>query len=240
MADETGKDQPEQGSPDIENTNVIDMFTRKPLDEADKTRIVRLAPENDGMEMLYSNDANPGKLFSMKILCWALTKDGEVDAMIPWLNRVVPARQLNDPLNGHWEGYYDKVHDQAFFDPPAHKVLELETTTDYYKHELEDPELIIQEIPDSIGTHAVLTEDSFRTIMLMHITSWRLHNDGRIYAMIADETKVNNTPVLPGDECLFPAQNHKHFHYFFHHVIANKLKQGDPDALSAFSHLIEE
>lgn len=66
-----------------ENTNVIDLFTRKPLDENESTKIVRLAPELDGMEMLYSNDANPGKLFSMKILCWALTIDGQIDAMVP-------------------------------------------------------------------------------------------------------------------------------------------------------------
>ena len=115
MTDTTGKDDQDNSEVSIENANVIDMFTRKPLDDNEKTRILRLAPENDGMEMLYSNDANPGKLFSMKILCWGLSRDGEVDAMIPWLNSVVPARQLNDPLNGHWEGYYDKAHDQAFF-----------------------------------------------------------------------------------------------------------------------------
>ena len=239
MTDTTGKDDQDNTEPRIETDNVIDMFTRKPLDENEKTRILRLAPENDGMEMLYSNDANPGKLFSMKILCWSLTREGEVDAMIPWLNRVVPARQLNDPLNGHWEGYYDKVHDQAFFEPPAYKVSELEMAAQYYQHELEDPDLIIQEIPDSIGTHAVLTEDQFRTIMLMHVTSWRLYNDGRLQAMIADEGKVTSTPILMGDKSLFAAQEHDHFHYFFHHIIANKLKQGDPDALSAFTHLID-
>ena len=240
MTDTTGKEDQDNSETSIENDNVIDMFTRKPVDDNEKTRILRLAPENDGMEMLYSNDANPGKLFSMKILCWGMTKDGEVDAMIPWLNRVVPARQLNDPLNGHWEGYYDKAHDQAFFEPPEYKVQELEMAAQYYKHGLDDPDLIIQEIPDSIGTHAVLTEDQFRTIMLMHVTSWRLHNDGRVHAMVADESKVTNTPILMGDESLFPAQEHEHFHYFFHHIIANKLKQGDPDALSAFSHLIDD
>ena len=239
MTDTTGQDDQREKEVDIESTNVIDMFTRKPLDDNEKTKILRLAPENDGMEMLYSNDANPGKLFSMKILCWALTKEGEVDAMIPWLNKVVPARELNDPLNGHWEGYYDKVHDQAFFEPPAHKVAELEMAADYYKHDLDDENLVLQEIPDIIGTHAVLTEDKFRTIMLIHVTSWRLHNDGRIHAMLADETKIKNTPVLSGDQCLFAAQDHEHFHYFFHHVIANKLKHGDTDALSAFTHLID-
>ena len=110
---------------------------------------------------------------------------------------------------------------------------------EYYKHDIDDPDLIIQEIPDSIGTHTVLTEDKFKTILLMHVTSWRLYNDGRLHAMIADESKVTNTPILMGDESLYAAQEHDQFYYFFHHIIANKLKKGDPDALSAFSHLID-
>ncbi len=240
MTDTTGSNDQPSNKSTVEETNVIDMFTRKPVDDAEKKKIIRLAPENDGMEMLYSNDANPGKLFSMKILCWGLSKDGEVDAMIPWLNKLVCARELNDPLNGHWEGYYDKAHDQAFFEPPAYKVHELEEAATYFQTDQDDPELIIQEIPDAIGTHAVMTEDQFRTILLLHVTSWRLYNDGRIQAMIADEQKVEKTPVLAGDDCLMPAQQHEHFHYFFHHVIANKLKQGDPDALSAFTSMIDE
>ncbi len=238
MKDNSGKGQ-KSGKEDIDSGNVIDLFTRKPLDEELSGKIIRLAPENDGMEMLYSNDANPGKLFSMKILCWALMKDGEVDALIPWLNKIVPARQLNDPLNGHWEGYFDSTHDQAFFEPPSYKIAELDSASDYYKTDNDDKNLIIQEIPDNIGTHAVLTEDHFKSIILIHVTSWRLLNDGRIHAMLADEKKVDNTPILINDSCLFPAQEHEHFHYFFHHLIANKIKHGDPEALAAFTHLVE-
>ncbi|MGB1272415.1 MAG: hypothetical protein ACPG5T_10090 [Endozoicomonas sp.] len=232
---EKGMDTP----PPDDNTNVIDMFTRKPIDEANSSQIIRLAPELDGMEMLYSNDANPGKLFSMKILCWALMKDGTVDAMIPWLNKLVPSRRLNDPLNGHWEGYYDKIHDRAFFEAPPYKVTELEMAVTYYQNHPEENEQILQEIPDTIGTHAVFTEDQFKTIVLVHITSWRLYSDGRILAMITDDKKVQNTPVLTGDESLFPAQEQEDFHYFFHYVIANKIKHGDPEALAAFTHLVE-
>ena len=220
--------------------NVIDLFTKKPVAESESERIIRLSPELDGMEMLYSNDANPGKLFSMKILCWALRKDGDVDAMVPWLNKLVPARELNDPLNGHWEGYYDSYHDRAFFEPPEYKIAELETAATYFQPKDDNPEIILQEISDTIGTHAILTEDNFSTIVLVHVTSWRLHNDGRLHAMLADEKLVNTTPVLPKDECLFAAQEHKDFRYFFHHVIANKIKQGDEDAISAFTKLIEE
>ena len=117
--------EPEENQPDDNNGNVIDMFTRKPIDTADLHQMIRIVPELDGIEMLYSNDANPGKLFSMKILCWALMKDGTVDALIPWLNKVVPARELNDPLNGRWEGYFDQTYGRPLFDVPRHKVVEL-------------------------------------------------------------------------------------------------------------------
>lgn len=224
----------------VENTNVIDLFTRKPVDDKSSSKVIRLAPEQDGLEMLYSNDANPGKLFSMKILCWALRADGSVDAMVPWLNTLVPARELNDPLNGHWEGYYDSFHNAAFFEPPEHKVIELETASDYFTLDTKQADLVLQEISDNIGTHAIMSEDSFRTVVLVHVTSWRLYNDGRILAMVADEEKIETTPVLPGDECLYAAQDHDNFRYFFHHIIANKIKKGDPDAISAFTKLVED
>ncbi|MGB0359917.1 MAG: hypothetical protein ACPGEF_00685 [Endozoicomonas sp.] len=229
----------EDNNSTTENDNVIDIFTRKSLDEVNMHQVIRIAPELDGMEILYSNDANPGKMFSMKILCWALMKDGTIDAMIPWLNKIVPARELNDPLNGRWEGYYDTTHAQAFFEIPEHKTLELEQAEDYYHPKETEDTIILQEIPDTIGTHAILTEDKFKSIILVHVTSWRLYSTGEIFAMIADDKKVENTPVLPGDECLFAAQEHKDFHYFFHYLIANKIKSGDPEALAAFTHLVE-
>ncbi len=235
------------------NDNVISIFTRKKIKDAQANRIVRIAPELDGLEMLYSNDANKDKMFSMKILCWALRQSGEVDAMVPWLTRLVPAKQLNDPLNGHWEGYYDNKNERLFYEPPVHKVVELEGAAAYFKddsqtassmavqsgQDIED-EVILQEIPDSIGTHVVMTENSFQTITLNQVTSWRLTADGNIRAMVADSEKVESTPVLPGDPCLYPAQQDSNFKYFFHHVIANKIKSGDPDAIDAFSKLIDK
>ena len=48
-----------------------------------------------------------------------------------------------------------------------------------------------------------------------------------------------NTPVLPGDDCLYAADKNNDFRYFFQHHIANKLKSQDPEALAAIS-LLEE
>ncbi|MBU2704521.1 hypothetical protein KCM76_00910 [Zooshikella marina] len=219
--------------------NVIDMFTRKPISPEESKRIIRLSPELDGLEMLYSNDANPNKLFSMKILCWALRTNGEVVALVPWLNDIVACDELRDPLNGHWEGYYDQGIDEIFYQAPIHKVVELETAAEYYKTAFQSPDDIVHEIPDSIGTHAIITTDNFASFSLEEVISWQLLNNGMVFAMIIDKNKVKSTPVLKGDPCLFPAQQHDGFKYFFHHRIANKIKANDPDAIAAFSLLVD-
>jgi hypothetical protein len=46
---------------------VIDIFTGKPTSELSDQKIIRVAAELDGLEMLYSNSENADKLFSIKI-----------------------------------------------------------------------------------------------------------------------------------------------------------------------------
>lgn len=217
--------------------NVIDIFTRKPLTELSNTKLIRIAPELDGIEMLYSNAENSEKLFSIKVLAWGLRCNGEVVGLVPWLDELAVCDEINDPLNGQWLGYYDQATDELFFTAPLHKVVELETAANYFECQCNSSKDIIQEMPDTIGTHAVLSEDSFRNITLKEVISWRLLHSGSVEAMLADETKVISTPVLPGDECLYVADRNKDFHYFFQHHIANKLKSKDPEALAAISML---
>lgn len=220
--------------------NVIDLFTGKPYSSLNETRIIRLSPELDGLEMLYSNETSGEKLYSLKVLCWALRANGEVVGLVPWLDDIVACPDIEDPLNGTWEGYYDPGIDEMFFEPPIHKVVELETAAEYYDCVCEKPTDIIQEIPDIIGTHVVLANEGFTSLVLQEVVSWRLHNDGSIFGMIVDEEKVQSTPVLPGDECLYPAQQNGKFRYFFQHHIANKIKSEDPEALAAISMLVQE
>ena len=219
--------------------NVIDIFTRRPLSEYLNNRLIRLAPELDGLEMLYSTAGHEDKLFSVKILAWGLRAYGEVIGLVPWLNQLIPCDEINDPNNGQWQGYYDNGVDEVFYAAPLHKVVELETAADYYEYECDSGDEIIQEVPDTIGTHAVLSADNFHSITLKEVVSWRLFHDGRISGMLVDENKVVSTPVLPGDDCLFAADQHKDFHYFFQHHIANKLKSQDPEALAAIAMLVE-
>lgn len=219
--------------------NVVDLFTGKPYSQRRNHRIIRLAPELDGLEMIYSNQAHPDKFFSIKILCWALQADDEVVGMVPWLNTLTPCSEIQDPLNGKWEGYYDPGIDEVFFEPPIHKVVELESAAEYYEMDWECDDDIVQEIPDTIGTHAVLSSDGFRSILLKEVISWRLHADGTVLGMLVDDDKVVDTPVLPGDDCLFAANSNSAFRYYFQHHIANKIKAKDPEAIAAISSLVE-
>lgn len=227
------------------SAKIIDFFTGEPLNGAAEKSILRIAPELDNLEMLYTNDSTPNKLYSMKIACWAFYADGTVSAMVPWLDGIIPAEEINDPLNGRWEGYRNPLSSSIFYEPPHHKMIELETAAEFHEQrchdhdELIDP-IVVQEIPDVIGTHAVLTKNGFRSFSLIEVLSWQLHRDGSLHGMLVDESSVQSTPVLPGDKCLFSAQKHPEFRYFFQHRIANKIKQQDPDALAAVALLIEQ
>ncbi|PCJ33113.1 MAG: hypothetical protein COA99_16045 [Moraxellaceae bacterium] len=221
------------------HSNVVDLFSGKPVDEL-HDHVIRISPELDGLEMLYTNDTAINKLYSLKIVCWALKESGETVGMVPWLNKIVPCTEINDPLNGHWEGYRDPNCNDIFYSVPNHKIIELETAAQYYDIESEDEQLVLQEIPDAIGTHAVLTDNGFRSFVLVEVLSWQLMGNGEVHAMLVDEERVKSTPVLPGDPCLYSAQNHPEFRYFFQHRIANKIKEQDPEALAAISMLIEK
>ncbi|MFT7558702.1 MAG: hypothetical protein ACI93R_000601 [Flavobacteriales bacterium] len=220
--------------------NVIDLFSGQPLSALIESRIVRLAPELDGLEMLYTNDSSGDKFYSLKILCWALRDDGEVVGLVPWLNDLVPCPKVDDPLCGQFEGYYDPGIDELFESAPKHKIVELEAAAQYYDIDSKDPEQIIQEIPDVIGTHAVITCLKTKTLILQELVSWRLLNDGSIIGMIVNEESVENTPILPGDNCLYSAQSDSDFKYFFQNHIANKIKSEDPEALAAISVLVDD
>jgi len=220
--------------------NVIDLFSGKSLIDLKDKRIIRFAPELDGLEMLYCNDISDGRLFSLQVLCWGLRANGDVVGLVPWLDHLVACPDLCDPLNGRWEGYYDPGIDDIFEEAPVHKVVELETAAEYYEYQTDDPNDIIQEIPDTIGTHAILSDDGFHSLTLSEVISWRLFHDGSMEGMLANHEEVVSTPILPGDDCLYLAKENPKFKYFFQHHIANKIKSKDPEAIAAISLLVED
>ena len=224
------------------NSNVIDIFSKKSLNEQKNERFIRLSPEYDGLCMLYStNKTSTEKLYTMRILCWAIRNSGEVVALVPWLDKILPCEELEDPFHGQFEGYYDLANEQVLYHPPPHKVIELETAASYYDSDAcySGTDNVIQEIPDAIGTHAMLLANDQNSLILTEVLSWRLLNDGHLQAMLINEGLVYVTPVLPGDPCLYPAEESANFRYFFQHQIANQIKSEDPDALAAIALLLD-
>lgn len=221
--------------------NVIDFFSGKPIEDLAQERIIRLSPENDGLCMLYSNKRNPDKLFAVKLLCWGLKWNGEVVGMVPWLNHVTPCEEIQDALNGRFEGYYDPEGDSIFFEAPVHKIVELETSLAYFEPEDEATkcEDTLQTIPDNIGTHAILLDEDQEALTLTEVTSWQLKGSGEIEGMIIDHDNIIDTPTLMTDEHLYPVNDHTDFKYFFQHNIANQIKREDPEALAAIKLLLD-
>lgn len=220
--------------------NVVELFSGKTFSSLRGEQLIRLSPEYDGLSMLYSNrHTDPNKLYAMKILAWGLCANGNVIGLVPWLNRLTPCNALDDQATGLWEGYYDSAADHLFFEPPEHKVAELEYAADYFSAGLDNPNPIVQEVPDTIGTHAMLLGPDNHTLVLTEVLSWRLLNDGQVDAMLIDEHSVHDTPVLPGDACLYAARSNPRFRYFFQHHIANQIKSEDPVALAAIAMLFD-
>ncbi|WP_323843837.1 hypothetical protein [Microbulbifer magnicolonia] len=219
-------------------SNVVDLFTGEPIETSASRRFIRLSPELDGLEMLYSNSSSGSDLYSLKILCWGLKANGEVVGLVPWLNSIVACPDIRDPLDGRFEGYYDPGIEEIFHEPPIHKIVELETAAEYFEYESSKAEEVLQEIPDTIGTHAVFMDEPRENLTLTEVVSWRLYASGEIHGMLIDHDIVETTPVLPGDLCLYPAQEAKGFRYFFQHHIANKIKSEDPEALAAIAALV--
>jgi hypothetical protein len=81
-------------------------------------------------------------------------------------------------------------------------------------------------------------DEQRENLTLAEVVSWRLYANGDIHGMLIDHDSVVTTPVLPGDLCLYPAQEARDFRYFFQHHIANKIKSEDPEALAAIAALV--
>ena len=215
---------------------IIDLDSRRPQRHG-PGRILRIAPENDGLRTLYSNDQHPDRAVSLDIIGWSLHESGEVAAIVPWLREVVSATQLADPLNGKCEGYWDPWGERVLPEPPEHKVIELQAALAFFGSAANQRDVVVQSIQDSPGTHAAMSSDGFHTVQLQEVVAWQLRGDGSVFAMLINAEKVTDTPVLSADTCLYPAQEHPAFRYFFQHAVANQIKRLEPDALACLASL---
>jgi hypothetical protein len=215
------------------NDKVVDLFSGEPYQSGNALLIMRLASEVDGFEALYSDShgtPHPGQeVYSVNILFWALLGDGSVVGMIPWFDQLISCTDLNHPDTGFFLGYFDPGVDDLFAVAPEHKRIELESAAAYFHFEPSQEAVIIQELPDTCGTHAIFSADQMQTFSMAEVFSWRLLSNGKVQAMVINLQDVERWPVLLGDAALMACEDSDDFSCFFQYRIAVKLKQNDKD-----------
>lgn len=225
----------------MSNNNVFDIFSGQSYSHSQQRKIIRLSPEIDGLCLLHSFQAQDEQFTVIPILCWGLQHDGEVVAMIPWKQSLRACTDFDNDDSGYFHGYYDAALDDIFDEAPLHKALELEASANFFEeHQLNTKSDVLQEIPDHIGTHALLVGEEESSLVLTEVLSWQLRRDGEIYGMLINHDKVENTPVLIGDECLYSATENPSFRFYFQHHVANQIKNRDPEVLADIARLLSE
>ncbi|MBB1486055.1 hypothetical protein [Oceanospirillum sediminis] len=220
--------------------NVIDLFSRQVRTDPDEKKFIRIAPELDGLAMVYSHPSDPSTLFSLRLIGWGMQKNGRITGIVPWLQEVISAEDACDPKGGQWQGYYDYESETVFSEPPEHKIAELEKSIEVYEFIPDEERYVMQAVPDITGTHIVSLMEEERSFQLAEVHSWSLYSDGSIEAMLVDEDKVTNTPVLPGDDCLYPVSDVKQISYYFQYQIANQIKRREPEAMQALLRMMHK
>lgn len=203
-----------------------------------KRRLVRLAPELDGLEMLYHLASDPETLYGMPLLAWGLRDDGEVVGLVPWMEALTPCHDLDDSEHGCFVGYRDPETDEIFHSAPKHKVFELEHAAAYFDYEDTSEPTLLQQLPETLGTHALCLDEDGSPWQLKLVFGWRLYSHGQVEALLVDETLVETTPILAGDSCLYPGHSRHQVVYFFQRAIANRIRQEDPATLEALACMV--
>lgn len=239
-----------QDSPEAPLDNVVNLFTGETIDPNHCSRIVRVCPEPNGARMLYATLDQPERMVAVPILCWALLEDGSVTGMVPWLDEVLPCFEIEQKYSISWEGYYCGIGEDFFYEPPAEVVAQLGIAARFNGSLLNNARAdgtaavadldnwqIVQEIPDPIGTHALLLNDDSDAMVLTSVISWTLDDHGRLHGMLADDTTIEKLPVLPGDGCLYCAEEDPHFKCYFQRDIAEQIRLQNPETMQAIEQL---
>lgn len=219
------------------SAQVIDLETVRQRHQAQQ-QLVRLAPELDGLEMLYQLEANTDTCYGIPILAWGLNQDGSVVGLVPWLATLTPCQHINSQENGRFVGYRDPETEEIFTAPPEHKYDELLAAANYFEYEASSGVTLIQQLPDTHGTHALCMDTPDAPWQMKPVYGWSLYSDGSIDALLVDENQVTMTPVLLGDDCLYNARAHHPRLYFFQRHIANRILEEDPATLEALALMV--
>ncbi len=219
------------------SAQVIDLDAMRQRQQAQK-HLVRLAPELDGLEMVYQLAASPDTYYGMPILAWGLREDGNVVGLVPWMETLTACHKVNSQENGYFIGYRDPETEEIFDTPPDHKYYELTAAAEYFEYEASGEVTLIQQIPDTLGTHALCMNHPDDPWSMKPVYGWRLYSDGSIDALLADEQKATMTPILLSDKCLYSARTCHQSVYFFQRHIANRILEEDPATLEALAMMV--
>ena len=219
------------------SAQVIDLETVRQRQQARKC-LVRLAPELDGLEMVYQLAASPDTYYGLPILAWGLREDGNVVGLVPWMESLAACHELDSHESGFFVGYRDPETDEIFELPPDHKYDELNAAASYFEYEASSEITLIQQLPDTLGTHALCMNHPNAPWHMKPVYGWRLYSDGSIEAMVADDQKATMTPILLGDKCLYDAHSRHQTVYLFQRHIANRILEEDPATLEALAMMV--
>ena len=241
--------------------NVINLFTGKSLADTAGQAIVNVLPETSGLRMLYASPSNPDRLVAIPLLCWGMRADGEIVGLVTWINEIIDCTTLDEAMDVCWEGYYDEANDMIFYEAPESIVAQLTVKARFAAQDAScralpllaveggqygiEQEAIVssstnicEEIPDLVGTHALLQNDDENSLTLTPVVSWMLGKDGELHGMLVDEDSVDKTPVLPGDECLYAASSNPNFRCYFQRDIAEQIRLQNPETMAAIEQLL--
>lgn len=219
--------------------NVINLFTGQPVLPRHRQRIRYICPETTGIRMIYTNNSQPERLISVPLLCWGLRGDGEIVGIVPWLGEAMDCTSIDEHLHVTWEGYYHPHSDELFFEAPDIIRAQLTAIAQVSPLDLDDePDYVLQEIADHVGTHALIVNEEEQSLLITPIVSWALHSNGELVGLLANETQHSASPVIPGDDCLYPADDHPGFRCFFQRDIVNQIRHENPETLAAIEQLL--
>lgn len=224
-----------------ETSSIVSIFSGSELGDACAKAIVAIHPENRGLKMVYRHSEHERRSVAVPILCWGLREDGEVVALVPWIKELLDCASIAERFDILWEGFYDAASGDIFEQPPAYIPALLHAE----RQQLQAPQPKadskaanpVQEIPDHIGTHAMLVQHDKEVLTLTAVVSWKLNANGSLEGMIADESQPHKYPILAGDSCLHAASASNDFRSYFQRDIAEQIRARDPDTLDAIERL---
>ena len=241
------------------NNNVINLFTGQAIVRPTKHSIVQICPETSDFKMLYANQGQLERLISVPILCWGMRSDGETVGIVPWVGDITDCTTIDNDFDISWEGYYEESTKTIFSKPPEAVVAQLTTAMRFVKTAIrpvsrngndtkvskktttkESEKSITQEIPDLIGTHALILNSEAHSLILTPVVSWALDLQGEIHGMLVNEKAVEKTPVIPGDDCLYYAASNPNFCCYFQRDIADQIRLRNPETIAAIEKLLNQ